>query len=125
MALHVPVRVHVIRVVFLVARHLNLLEAPLGQDRVRRTEVAAERLVFETQARRERVNALDFVLRAKLDVVHDLDNPVVVIVADSRVSVARHLVLVLRHWRGYIVRVQVARCRHVVQPNHVPVLDES
>ena len=51
-ALDVPVRVDVPRVVLLVAADLDLLEAPLRQDGVRRAEVAARGVVAEAEARR-------------------------------------------------------------------------
>ena len=76
MRLDVPVGVDVLRVVFLVAADLDLLETPLGQDGVRSAEVAAGRPVAETETGRERVDAVVLVLRAAVDVVDDLDDPV-------------------------------------------------
>ena len=122
--LDVPVRVDVARVVLLLAAHLDLLEAPLRQDRVRRAQVAARCLVAESQAGRQRVDPLVLVLGAAVDVVDDLDNPVILVVADSRVAVARHLIVKLRHRRRDGVRVQVTGSGGVLQTNRITILEE-
>ena len=100
MALDVPEGMDVRRVVLLLAADLDLLETPLREHSVRRAEITARGPVAEAQAGRERVDAFVLVLGATVDVIDDLDDPVVLVVADGRVTVARHFVVELgnRRW---------------------------
>lgn len=45
-----------------------------------------------------------------MQIIHDLHNPVIMIVPDRRVSVTAHFVVGLGHGRGDGVRVQVTGC---------------
>ena len=99
MALDVPEGMDVRRVVLLLAADLNLLETPLREHSVRRAEITARGPVAEAQAGRERVDALVLVLGATVDVVDDLYDPIVLVVADGRVTVARHFIVELGNWR--------------------------
>ena len=122
-ALNVPVRMRVLRVVLLITADLDLLETPLRQDCVRSTKIATKRLVTETHASRERVHAVG--LRPRFKVINDFDNPVVLLVADGRVAIARDFVVQLRDGRRDGVRVQVAGGRGVLEPDRVAVLEEA
>ena len=121
--LDVPVRVDVARVVLLVARHLDLLEAPLRQHRVRRAQVASGGLMPKPEARGQGVDPLVLVLGAAVDVIDNLNHPVVLVVADCGVAIARHFVVELRHRRRDRVRVQVTGGRGVLKTNRVAVLE--
>ena len=89
----VPVRVRVFGVVLLVTADLNLLETPLRQNSVRSAEVASKVLVAETQTGGKRVNLRWH--RTLLDIVYDFNDPVVLVITDSRVTVARDFVVQL------------------------------
>ena len=125
MALNVPVGVNIIRVILLVAADFDLLETPLGKHSVRRAEVAARVLVAEAQPRRQRVDLLILVLAPTVDVVHDLDDPIVLVVADRRVAVARDFIVQLGDWCRDRVRVEVAGGRGVLETDRIAVLEEA
>ena len=123
MALDVPVRMRVSGVVLLLAADLDLLEAPLRQDGVRSAQVASQHLVAESHASSQRMDVLN--LLSSLQVVHDLDDPVVLFVADGRVTVARNFVVQLRDRGGDGVGVQIASRRSVLQTNDIAILKEA
>ena len=86
--LDVPVRMGVTRIVLLITADLDLLEPPLWKDGVCRTEVAAENMVTEAQTGRERMDPLHLIFLAHLDIINDLDDPVVMMITDGRVAIA-------------------------------------
>jgi hypothetical protein len=107
--LDVPVRVHILGVVLLGARDFDLLEAPLRKDRVGRAEVAAEVLVTEAQASGESVDA-SVILHLRLgalSVIDNLNNPVVLSVANGVISVTRDLPRLLGNRGSDGVRVEL------------------
>lgn len=120
--LDIPIGVRIIWVVLLRARHLNLLEPPLGQVLVRSAEVASQMIVSEPQTRRKRMDTRNMILLSLLEIVNDLDLPVVMEIANRRVPVARHLVVELRDRRGNVMGVQVARGGTMLQANHISIL---
>jgi len=79
--------------------------------------------VPETQTRRERVNLVDLLTLPAMKIVDDLDNPVVVLVANRGISVARDLVVQLCDRCGDIVRVKVSTRGLVHEANGVAVLE--
>ena len=93
MTLNVPVGVDVTSVVFLITTNFNLLETPLGKDRIGCTEVAPKNLMAEPKSGGQGMDRIDLVLASTLDVVDDFHNPVVVVITDGQVSVTRHLVV--------------------------------
>jgi len=92
-ALDVPMRVGVFRVVLLVAAHFDLLESPLGQALGRSAEVAPRYVMTEAQPSRERMYPLEALTTPAANVIDDLDIPVIILVTNRDVSVARHLVV--------------------------------
>ena len=86
-------RVRVFRVVRLVAAHFDLLESPLGQALGRSTKVASRYIVTEAQPSRERMYPLKAFATSAANVIDDLDIPVIILVANRHVSVARDLVV--------------------------------
>ena len=123
--LDVPVGVNVVDVVLLVARDLDLLESPLRENSVGRSNVASRVLMSEPQSSRQRVDLLDVLLLSLSRIVDDLDDPVVVRVSDGSVPVARDLVVELADGSGDGMRVEVSSCRSVNESNDVVVLEES
>ncbi|KAI3482898.1 hypothetical protein L1887_54220 [Cichorium endivia] len=101
--LNVPPRMLVLGVVLLIARHLDLLPAPLRQHCIRGAQ-------------------LDL---AQHHVVHHLDHPVVVVVAHLFVAIARHFEILLGDGRGKVVRVDVALGLVVDEADDVAVLDHA
>lgn len=58
-------------------------------------------------------------------VVNDLDLPVVLVIADSQITIARHLLVGLRHRGGNLVGVEVAASLGMDQADVVAIADES
>jgi len=120
--LDVPVGVGVTRVVLLGAGHLNLLEAPLRQVDIASAEVAAHGLVPETEGGGQGADLAPVPGRGVAD---NLNLPVVLVVANRRVTVAGNLPLRLGDGRGDLVRVQVAAGLGVEQTDDLAVGDET
>ena len=116
--LDVPVSVDIARVVLLDTGGLNLLETPLRQVDVASAEVAIEVDVSETEGGSQ---SADLGVIARRSVVDNLDNPVVLGVADSGVAVARNFVVGLGDGSGDRVRVQVTASLGVDQTNDIAV----
>lgn len=78
----------------------------------------------EPHAGRQRVDPLDLVPLPLLQVINHLDDPVILVISDSFVTVARYLVVELgyRCWDG--MRVEVASRRVVLEPDNVAILKE-
>jgi hypothetical protein len=120
--LNVPVGVGIARVVFLGAGHLDLLETPLRQVDVAGAQIAAHRRVLQTEARGQ---GADLAPVAGRGVADNLNLPVVLIVTDSSVAVARNLPLRLGDGRGDLVRMQVAAGLGVEQTDGLAISDEA
>jgi hypothetical protein len=118
-------RVWIVRVVLLVAAHFDLLESPFGQTLVCSTEVTPQHGMTQAQSCRERVYPFELVATPAVKVINDFDQPVIVVVTNRSISVARDLVVQLCDWRRDVVRVQVATCGLVDKANEVIVLKES
>lgn len=116
--LDVPVSVDIARVVLLDTGGLNLLETPLRQVDVASAEVAVEVDVSETEGGSQ---SADLGVIARRSVVDNLDNPVVLGVADGGVAVARNFVVGLGDGSGDRVRVQVTASLGVDQTNDIAV----
>lgn len=124
MALNVPIGMHVIHVILLVATNLYLLEPPLRKVGVRRAQIAVLSLMAESESRRQRMDSVHLVLGPLLDIIDDLHDPIVLKVADRRVSVTRHLVVELCDRGRDRVRVQVSACGAVYKTDDVSVVEE-
>jgi hypothetical protein len=103
-SLDVPVGVRVTGVVLLRAGNFDLLETPLRQVLVTSTEVAAKSLVLKTESSSK---GSDSAAIARCGVTHNLNLPVILVVANSNVAVARNLLIRLGHRGGNIVGVKV------------------
>ena len=77
----------------LVAAHFDLLESPLGQALGCSAEVAPRHLVAKAQPSRERVYPLKAFATPATNVIDNLDIPVIILVTNRHVSVARDLVV--------------------------------
>lgn len=88
--LDVPVCEHVTGVVLLDTSDFDLLETPLWEIYVAGAEIAAETGMFQTECSGE--SAEPAVIPA-CGVGHNLNGPVVFVIADGHVTIARHLVV--------------------------------
>ncbi len=123
MAFHVPICVHILWVILLIATDLNLFETPLRQDGIRRSKITSKNLVTESHTSSEGMDAINFV--ALLDIVNDLDGPVIVVIADSGVTVARDFMVEFGDGRRNLVGVQVTCGSGMIQADDVAMLKES
>jgi hypothetical protein len=100
----VPVRMGIKRVILLITADLHLFVTPLGKDSVRCAKVTSYHLMTEPQAGGKSMNAIDLAFPAQLEIIHDLDHPIIVIIAYGGVAVARNFVVELcdgcRNWVG-------------------------
>ena len=97
MTFHVPIGVRILGIVRFVAGHLHLLESPLRQNRIRRSQIASQIFMSQSQSRRQGVNAASFIIPSvflhiatAFDVIYHLDNPVIMFIANSLVAVPRN-----------------------------------
>jgi hypothetical protein len=121
--LDVPVGMHIVRVILFVTRDLHLLEAPLGEGGGGGTEVATKDLVTEAETRGESVDALHLLTASLLEVVDDLHDPVIVRVAEGRITVTGNFVVLLCHKGRNVMGVQVPGGRDVAEADDVIVLE--
>ena len=117
MTLNVPVGVLIFGIVLLIAAHFDLLEAPRWQCRGAGSKIAARVLVSQSHPSCQAVNPLKLVLAASDHVIDRFKDPIIVRVANCGVTIARHLVVQLRHWCDDRMRVQVATGRVVHKAN--------
>ncbi|KAF8902821.1 hypothetical protein CPB84DRAFT_836414 [Gymnopilus junonius] len=105
-------------IILLITAHLNLLEPPLRQNTIRRSQITPQRLMPQPQSRRQRVYATHIpALPPALHVIHHFHPPMIVMVPNRLVPITRHLVIQLRHGRQHRVRVQIPRggtCRRMM-----------
>jgi uncharacterized membrane protein (UPF0136 family) len=120
-ALNVPVRVHILRVVFLLAGDLNLFETPLRQIDVGSAEVASKDLVLEPEPGSQRVDPVNLV--STLDVIDHLDHPVILFISNGSVSITGHFVGRLCYWCRDGMRVEVTGGRCVLEANYITILE--
>lgn len=125
MTLNVPVRVLILGIVVLVARHLDLLETPLRKYSIRCDQVAARVEVPESQPCRKRMDPVKLGARTSNEVVNDFDNPVIVRISDSSIAVARDFVVEFRDRSHERMRVQVAASRGMNEAKGVAMLEEA
>lgn len=124
MAFNIPVRMSIAGVIVLITSNFHLLETPLWQDRVGGTEITPKQLMTEPQTSSKRMNLVHLALLAQLDIIYNLDNPVVLIVSYSSVAVARNFVVVFgdRSWDR--VGVQITSGGDMTQTNNVAIFQE-
>ena len=120
MTLHIPICMNILRVVLLVTADLDLLEAPLRQNRIGRTKVTPKQPMTEPQPCRKRMDAVH--MRA-FDIIYDLDLPIIPCVSNTRVAIAGYFVVEFRDGRENGVRVEVPRGWRVLESDDVPVLE--
>lgn len=111
MTLDVPIRMNILRVVFLNTTDFDLFETPLWQDSIGGAEIAPQLLMAESEARRERMNP--FRVFPLFDIIHHLDLPIIPNVTNRGIPIARNLVVEFRNGRQDGVRVEVAACGRV------------
>jgi hypothetical protein len=121
-SLNVPVGVSIAGVVVLGAGNLNLLETPLREVRVASSQVAAHDLVLETEGG---CKSAELAVITGGSISHNLDLPVILVVTNSQVTIARNFLLTTAHGSGDIVRVEVAASSGVDQTNVVAVSNVS
>lgn len=97
--------VGILRVVLGRAGDLNLLETPLRKVSVASAEVAAEGRVLEAERSSQ---SADTATVARSSVTDDLNLPVVLVVANSQITVRGNLAVSLCHRGSNLVRVEVA-----------------
>ena len=68
-------------------------------------DVATRHHVTNAQARRERVYALELLLTPPVKIINNLYDPVIVLVTNRSISVARHLVVQLCDWSRDVMGV--------------------
>lgn len=116
------VSVGVPRLVLLGAGNFDLLETPLWEVDVASPQVAAQNLVLQSERRSKRP---DIAVVTGSSVINDLDLPVVLVIADSQIAIARYLLVGLRHRGRDLVGVEVAASLGVDQADVVAIADES
>lgn len=121
MTLHIPVRMYVLRIVLLIAADLDLFISPLWENRVRSTKVTSKLFMAEPQPRRERMYTINLFA---LDIIHDLDLPIIAYISNSRVAVAGNFIVELRDGREDGVGVEVTRSGGMLQSDDVPIFEE-
>ena len=102
MTLHIPIRMRILRIILLITANLNLLEPPLRQDRIRRSEVTPQVVMLEPQPGRQRMYPVHL---GPFQIVHNLDSPIIMVVPNRFVPITRHLIVELGHGRDDCVRV--------------------
>jgi hypothetical protein len=121
-AFDVPVSVDITRVVLLNASGLDLLKTPLWQIDIASSEVATEVLVSESQGSRKCTNPR---VIPRSGIANNLNNPVILGVADGSVTVARNFVVGLSDGSGDLVRVKVAACLSMDKTDDIAVSGEA
>jgi hypothetical protein len=116
MTLDIPPSMGVCGIVLLVTSHLDLLPSPLRQGHVGSLEVTTQDLMPEPHPRGQRVDLVDVLLLAQDHVIDDLDDPMIMYVADGQVSIGGHFIVLLGHRRWNRVRVYVPGGGYVHDP---------
>ena len=116
----VPVGVHILGVVLRHAGSLDLLETPLRQVDITGAEIASKGGMLESESSRQ---GPDLGSVARGNVADDFHRPVILLVADGGVSVARDFLVRLGDWGGDVVGVQVTASLGVDQANDIAISD--
>jgi hypothetical protein len=119
--LDIPVSVRVARLVVLRAGNLNLLEAPLREIHISGAKIAAEHFVLQAERSCQGANLATV---SGGNIADDLDLPVILLIANSQVTVGRDLLVCLGDGRRDFVRVQVAAGLGMDQTDDVSVSNE-
>jgi hypothetical protein len=119
--LDVPVSVDIARVVFLDTCCFNLLETPLRKVDVTSAKIAVEIRVSEAESSSQ---GADLGEVARRSVIDDLNDPVILCVANSGVAVARNFVIGLGDRSRNRVRVQITASLSMDQTNNIAVADK-
>mgnify|MGYP005989195533 CR=1 FL=1 len=122
MSLNVPVSIGIARVVILGAGNFDLLETPLRQVAVGSSEVAAEDRVLETESGGQSADSASV---AGGGVTENLNLPVVLVVTNGQVTVARNFLVGLGYRGSDFVGVQVAASLGVEQTDGRAVTNEA
>ena len=92
---YVPICVHILGTDILLARDLDLFEAPLWQNRIISPEITSKHLMLKTHPRRQRVDPMNLFLLPLLNIINDLDYPVIIDVTDGHIAIRRYLIIEL------------------------------
>lgn len=87
MTLYVPIGVHILGADILLARDFDLFETPLWQNCIIGPEITSKHLMLKTHSGRQRMDPLNLVLPSLLDIIHDLDYPVIMDITDRRIAI--------------------------------------
>jgi hypothetical protein len=122
MSFDIPMSIRITRVVVLGASHLNLLETPLRQVDITGTEIATQYFMLETEGG---CQGSDSASVTRGGVSDNFDLPVIFLVANGKITVARHFTITLGHGSRHFVGMQVSASLGVDQSNDCSVGDES
>ena len=120
--LDVPVGVFVLGMVGLDTGSLDLLETPLRQVDIASPEVATQHSVSQTESACQSTELAEL---SAGSFINDFHGPMILRVANGKVSVRRDFVISFCNGRSDGVRVKVATGLGVNEANHVLVLDKS
>lgn len=112
---------HITRIVLWNAADFDLFETPLWQDSVRGGQITSKHLVSEPHSGRKRMDAADMGTAALIHIIHDFNDPVVMYVSDSCVTITRNLMIEFGDRRRNWVRVEVPCRRYVSESQDVAV----
>lgn len=122
MGLDVPVCEHVAGVVLLDASDFNLLETPLWEIHVAGAEVTAETCMSQTECSGE---SADPATIPACGIGHNLNCPMVFVIANGHVTVARNFVISLSKRSLNSVGVQVPASLYMNETDNVTIADEA
>lgn len=104
------------------AGSLDLLETPLGKVNGSGAEVASQNLVLQAECSGE---SADLGAITRVGVLDDLNLPVVLLITNGKVAIARNLLVTLGHGSGDLVGVQVAAGLGMDQANSAAITNET
>ena len=122
MGLNVPVSVSVTRVVILGAGNFDLSETPLRKVDIAGAKVATHNWVLETESGRQGADPASV---TRGNIPYDLNLPVVLVVANSEIAVARNLLVRFGNRSRDLVRVKVTARLSVDQADSLAITNES
>lgn len=115
MTLNVPVGEDILGLVLLGASDFDLLETPLWQVDVARSEIAVKLSVPKSECSRQ---SAKLGVIARRGVINDLDLPVILLVTNSDIAITGNFVVSFSNRCGDLVGVQVATRLSVEQPDN-------
>jgi hypothetical protein len=121
-ALDVPVGEDITGLVVFRATNFDLLETPLRKVHVASAEVTSKIGMLQAESSGQSPK-LRLIFRSRIP--HNLDNPVVLGVSNSRIAVARNFPLRLADRSGDLMRVEIAAGLSVNETDGVPVPRET